>query len=398
MKRLMLLLGAVVFLLSSCGGYYYRATVQGFVVDDESDAGINEATVRIYTSEVTDPADEGFVSSTSTVTQGGNGGYYSSTVIWNNWFGAYGDEGDTTEIWLGITHPDYADRVIKAEGILSDDNNLIATVRLEETTFRLDALRGRVVDSNGAGVNGVRVVLDLPQVSGTDEREDRIVQTATIDGQSGTFEFGTVEWDDTNTSSASGELSAIVRIDDAEWGDPLNTGNPDPEDDEIVEESVVLLPGDQPRTLSGDITVFRLPRSEFTATVSGRVLERLADGTREGVQGVEVTLTYLRDEEGNPDVPVTLITSSNAAGDYQFTITWIDNAPGDFDDADAQTTNPVVRGTVAGIDPGEDGLVIDVAYGTAGGIDFSAGGANLTGATIVSNPAGGVNFLPDNIQ
>lgn len=400
MKRLAGLWLLAAFILSSCGGYYYRATVQGFVVNDDSDTGVNEATVRIYTSEVSDPTADGFVSSTSTVTQGGNDGYYSSTVIWNNWFGAYGGEGDTTEIWLGISHPDFADRVVRAEGILSDDNNLVATIRMEETTFRLDELRGRVVDSNGEGVNGVRMVLDLPQVSGTDEREDRVVQSATVDGQTGTFAFGNVEWNDTNTAAATGELTAVIRVDDTEWGDPANTGNPDPADDFTLEESVVLLPADQPRTLASTIEIARLPRTEFTATVSGRVLERLTDGPREGVQGVEVTLVYVRQTDGGPETE-TLITTSDGSGTFAFTVTWIDNAPRDFDDADEQT-GATQGGETDGIDPGEDGLEIDITYGIAGGIDFSENPdtttANLTDVRITSNPAGGVYNLPDNIQ
>ncbi|MFW5744614.1 MAG: hypothetical protein ACOC2D_15155, partial [Spirochaetota bacterium] len=195
-------------LLASCGGYYYRATVQGFVVDDESDAGINEATVRVYTDEVEEPDAEGYVVQTSTVTQGGNAGYYSSTVIWRRVFGAYGQEGDTTTLWLSVTHPDYGSRVVSAEGILSEEDNLIATIRLSQTSYDLPALRGRVVDGNGAGVNGVRVVLDLPQVEGTNDATDDVTLTATVDGTSGTYEFAPVEWSDANTADASGEVTA----------------------------------------------------------------------------------------------------------------------------------------------------------------------------------------------
>ena len=398
MKRLSLVWLIAAALLSSCGGNFYRATVQGFIVDDESDIGINEATVRVYAQEADAPDADGFVSATSTVTQGGNAGYYSTTVIWNNWFGAYGGEGDTTEIWLGISHPDYADRVVRAQGILSDDNNLIATIRLEETTFRLDALRGRVVDSNGAGVNGVRVVLDLPQLSGTEEREDRVVQSATIDGQTGTFEFADVEWSEANTTSASGEVTATIRVDDTEWGDPSYTGDPGPQDDFIVERSVTLLPADQPRSLSADIAVFRLPRTEFTATVTGRVLEQLSDGTYVGVQGVRVELSYLRREDG-PSVTETLVDFSDAGGDYQFTVTWIDNAPGDFDDADAQSGATVGLET-EGIAEGEDALRAEVRYTDVGTLMFSSG--NLTSSTnyayVYSNPRGFANRLPDNRQ
>lgn len=395
--------------LASCGGYYYRATVQGFVVDDESDAGINEATVRVYTDEIEEPDAEGYVVQTSTVTQGGSAGYYSSTVIWRRLFGAYGQEGDTTTLWLSVTHPDYGSQIVSAEGILSEEDNLVATIRLAQTSYDLPALRGRLVDGNGAGVNGVRVVLDLPQIEGTDGDTDDVALTATVDTTSGTYEFAPVEWSDANTADPNGEVTATIRVDDPEWGDPYYTGDPGTSDDDyIVERQVVLVPGDQTRVVTSDITVSRLPRTEFTTTVSGRLVERLVDGTGgfvedRPVQGVGVTLSFDRDTDGGLESPYrTLADTTDAQGTYSFTVTWVDNAPGDFDAADEQTTASV-RGTTDGVADGEDGLVVEVAYEdleVAGGtLSFSSAGApTVPQFEVVSGPRGGENRLPDVIR
>jgi len=392
-------------LLASCGGYYYRATVQGFVVDEESDAGINEATVRVYTDEIEEPDADGYVVQTSTVTQGGSAGYYSSTVIWRRVFGAYGTEGDTTTLWLAITHPDYGSQIVSAEGILSEEDNLIATIRLSQTSFDLPALRGRVVDGNGAGVNGVRVVLDLPQVEGTDEDTDEVTLTATVDGTSGTYEFSPVEWSDANTTDPNGEVSATIRVDDPEWGDPSSTGDPATSDDDyIVERQVVLVPGDQTRVVTSAIPVSRLPRTEFTTTVTGRLVERLVDGSGgfvedRPVQGVGVTLSFDRDTDGGLESPYRILAdSTDAQGAYSFTVTWVDNAPGDFDAAD-ERSGATVGTQTDGIADGEDGLEVTVSYDDvtvpAGTLAFSAASGDFD---VVSGPRGGENRLPDVIR
>lgn len=391
--------------LSACGNYYYRATVQGFVVDAESDLGINEATVRLYAEEVSDASAEGYVVQTSTVTQGGNAGFYSSTVIWSRFFGGeYGQEGDTTTIWVGVLHPDYGSRVVAAEGILSDEANLIATIRLSQTTFDLPALRGRVVDSNGAGVNGVRVVLDLPALDGDDDREDLVTQSATIDGVPGTYDFAPVEWSDQNTADADGELTAIVRVDDPEWGDPGNPGS-GPDDAFTIEQSVAIVPADQTRSVPNDFTVFRLPRTEFSATVTGRLFERIEDAgnnfvENRPVQGVRVELSFDRQTDGGLESPFrTLVDTTDSDGVYLFTVTWTDEAPGDYDDADVRAS-ATVGGSTIGIVAGEDGLEVDIAYADTavggGTLTFSAN--SVTNQSIYSNPRGGTNRLPDVIR
>ena len=390
--------------LAACGGYYYRATIQGFVIDEETDGGINEATVRIYTEEVDSADAEGYVAQTSTVTQGGRAGYYSSTVIWRRLFGAYGREGDTTTIWVAVTHPDYGSAVVAAQGILSGDDNLIAPIRLDRTTFSIPALRGRVEDLNGAGVDGVRVVLELPVVSGDGPRQRRTTQTATIDGMPGRFEFAPVSWSDRNTTDPGGEVTATVRIDDPEWG---------AEDGESpVERDVVLVPAEQTRHIATPFTVYRLPRTEFSTIVEGRLFERTVDSgdgvDDRGVQGVRVKLEYWRRTDAEPDPePATddpfrvLIDHTDFQGTYRFNVSWTDLAPGDFDHADVRSDATISDepGATDGIAPGEDGLTVRITYsdGTvpAGTLAFSTASGDFD---IYSNPRGGVNRLPDVIR
>ncbi len=399
-----MMLGAAALALTGCGGYYYRAVVQGFVIDDETGAGINDATVRIYTREVETADADGYVAQTSTVTQGGNAGYYSSTVIWRQLFGSYGVEGDTTTIWVSVTHPDYAPVVVAASGILSDDANLIGSIRLDEATFSIPALRGRVEDTNGSGIDGVRVVLDLPAVTGTDAREDRVTQTATIDGTPGRFEFAPVNWSEEHTADPAGEVTAVVRVDDPDWGG---------QDERVVERSVVLVPSNQTRTMTLPITVYRQPRTEFSTVVEGRLTERIRDGgggfvEDRPVEGVRVELRYWRhtDEVTIPDDPDpavvppfrTLVDHTDAQGVYRFTVTWTDLAPGGFDHADVRT-QPQIEGDTAGIAPGEDGLLVRVRYADAvvpgGALEFHSA-SGMFG--IHSNPRGGVNRLPTVIR
>ena len=396
--------GLAALILAGCGGYYYRATIQGFVIDEETDAGINEATVRIYTDEVDSADAEGFVAQTSTVTQGGSAGYYSSTVIWRRVFGAYGREGDTTTIWIAVTHPDYGSAVVAAKGILSGDDNLVAPIRLDQTTFSIPALRGRVEDQNGAGLNGVRVVLEIPVLSGDESPDERVTQTATIDGTPGRFEFAPVSWSDRNTADPGGEVAAVVRVDDPEWG---------AEDGESpVQREVVLVPAEQTRHIATPFPVYRLPRTEFSTVVEGRLLERTEDFGGQvddrGVQGVRVKLEYWRRTDEQPD-PHTdsddpfrvLIDHTDAQGTYRFNVSWTDLAPGDFDHADVRSQAAISDepGATDGIAPGEDGLIVRITYADAevpdGTLEFSERSGFFD---IYSNPRGGVNRLPDVIR
>ncbi|MFW6262306.1 MAG: hypothetical protein ACOC6J_12060, partial [Spirochaetota bacterium] len=90
--------------------------------------------------------------------------------------------------------------------------------------------------------------------------------------------------------------------------------------------------------------------------------------------------------------------TTDAQGMYSFTVTWVDNAPGDFDDAD-ERPDATVGAQTDGIADGEDGLVVEVAYDDVdvppGTLEFSTASGEFN---VVSGPRGGENRLPDVIR
>jgi len=212
----------------------------------------------------------------------------------------------------------------------------------------------------------------------------------------------TKPWTDASSDSPSGELTALIRIDDPEWGaDPSAIADPVSED-YLVERAVALVPGTQTRVVGGEIEVFRRPRTEFTTSVTGRLVWLAgADEEERPVQGVEVRLSYFLRTDADPS-PIephrVFVDGTDAGGNYEFTISWSDLAPGDYDFADERSdalpsTEP---GATDGIAAGEDGLRVLIAYD-----DLAVPGGVLVFSSedgeyeISSNPRGGTNRLPD---
>lgn len=391
--------------LAGCGGYFYEADVQGRIVDAESDAGINDAVVRVYLTEPASADAAGYVAQSATFTANADG-TYQAVVRWTTEeAGVWGGEGDIRTIWLGVVDDDYVDRIVRIDGLLSGETNTVPTITLERATFRLAALEGRLVDATGAGVNGVTVELDFPVVEGAgvdDDPSDEVVQTATsADGTTGVFRFEDLEWNENNTTDGSGAVTVTIRVNDADYGAEEPGHDPDAAEYGVLAlPPLEIVPGETTRTVAGPTTVYRLPRTEFTTQITGRLFERIDTANRSEdvpVQGVEVTLTWTRRLAGDETATETRIEKTNAQGVYTFAgITWIDTAPGDYDAADERDASTVGAETT-GIDQGEDGLVVNIAYADApvagGTLAFSD--ESLTDARIVSNPSGGQNRMTD---
>ncbi len=383
MNRIVLIGTAAVVFLTSCGANVYRASIQGFVRDGVTDAGINDAEVRLYDREPSSAADEGFFALTSTVTQGGNAGFFGSAVLWRSVFSRFGAEASTGEIWLGISHPDYTERVVEAVGILSDETNTLATTFLDSTAFRVDEVRGQVVDTNGDGVNGVRVVLDFTR---TEDPEDEVVLSDTDDvtGEDGIFTFTDLVWNDEESAGEDTDEEEIVIavVDDDEW--------------ESTEQISDTLTSGQDRDFTNPINANRQARTDFDAVVTGSAYSYYdGDGAGGGAPdkpdrpavGLEVLLTFT-DGDGTT---VQQLTTTGGDGSFQFTIDWTDNTPGNFDDG-----SPDVVAEDAQIPDGEDGLLISIDYDPAGTWStppFNPAGLNVTDFRVKSwiTP----NRLPD---
>jgi hypothetical protein len=188
-------------------------------------------------------------------------------------------------------------------------------------------------------------------------------------------------------------------VDDPEWGaDVSAVADPAPED-YLIERTVPLVPGTQDRVIPDPFEVFRRPRTEFTARVSGRLYERIYDSAGDyledrPVQGVRVTLRY--DYAGEPSPYETLIDYTDAQGSYVFVVSWTDAQPGDYDDAGDV---PPPAGGDSSIAAGEDGLLVDIGFEDAKVGDqtlpFSLDNPDYQDYPIYSSPRGGTNRLPD---
>ena len=363
-------------LISSCGRYY-SGEIAGYVKDAESDEGINGAVVKLFLTEE-EVANEEYVVKTASMTSNGNDGYFSHKIIWQQTFGEFGAEGDSGEIWLTAEHEDYQTVSMQINGILSDTINVIPDIVMERATFEVPEVRGRVVDVNGDGVNGVRVVLDLDSTA--EEAEDYVTTTATVDGDIGTYQFENVTWKDEEAAGQnSDDEPATISVDDNQY-----TGD--------TALSITLTSG-QEREVTDEIVVTRKPRTDFSTRVTGEVFQRIINADNEyvdtPVQGVEVTLTFT-DPTADPTTK-THVTQTDVTGTYSFFVQWNDTEPGDFDDAGGND-----GGNDPGIPAGEDGLLVDIAFDdTAAGIALDTVNP-ITDFKVKSwlNP----NYVPDAID
>jgi hypothetical protein len=355
-------------LFFSCGRYY-TCDIAGYVKDSQSNTGVNGALVRMYLSEPDSADDSGFIVETATMTSGGNPGYYSHKIIWEDSPGSFGEEGDSGVIWIGVSHEDYTSTVVKVEGIISDTLNIVPDIKIDRASFETPTVTGRVVNVNGEGVNGVRVVLDLQSTGGTDA--DYVTTTATLEGETGHYRFNNVSWrDDTPDSQDADTENAGIYIDDPDYTSDNDDADPLP----------VILTSDQDTDITENIVVTRQPRTEFSTYIRGRCYYRLGSGADTVIiliPGVEVIVKYT-DDMGEH----TLYDITDENGVYRLLIEWTHNTP---------------AGGTGGVPEGEDTISlsdVDFLPNSTEGNYYSFD--EQDGYTVKSwiNP----NYLPDSVD
>lgn len=316
----LLLLTFAATMLGGCS-YYHRAVVEGFVEDSNSEAGINSATVRFYMSEPETADEDGFFARTSTATSGGSAGYFRNTVIWDNYFSSFGAEGDTGTIYLGVTHPDYLGRVVKVPGVLSDDINRIEAIGLQRVTFAAGEVFGRLIqDSDGEPVNGVRVVLTVPELDAdgepTEEKREYVALTGNRAGEAGWFSFSEPVWRDESTPpGGDSEVLASLEVDDNDYRQleetPVSIGLVSKEDSELRDP----------------VRIVRKPRTEFATVLTGRLYHRPGsnpDADYVGLNGAEIQVTWTADggPDDDPDDERSVTTETGPDGTFRVQISW----------------------------------------------------------------------------
>lgn len=373
-------------LISSCGRYY-SGEIAGYVKDAESDEGINGAVVKLFLTEE-EVANEEYVVKTASMTSNGNDGYFSHKIIWQQTFGEFGAEGDSGEIWLTAEHEDYQTVSMQINGILSDTINVIPDIVMERATFEVPEVRGRVVDVNGDGVNGVRVVLDLDSTA--DEAEDYVTTTATANGDIGIYQFENVTWKDEEAAGQNSDDEPVtISVDDNQY-----TGD--------TALSIILTSG-QEREVTDEIVVTRKPRTDFSTRVTGQVMRRYGTGgggeiTDVPEQGVEVKLIFYNQDL---ELEKILYSQTDGTGTYSFFVEWQDEHPKDYDvsgDNDAADDDSIPEG--------EDGLWFEIQFLTEPFYDTGAHTYDFIGNTADSPEANdpklkswlNPNYMPDVIK
>ncbi|MFP4364783.1 MAG: hypothetical protein ACLFR1_13055 [Spirochaetia bacterium] len=318
--------------LASCGGYY-SGEVAGYIVDSENDAGINDAVVRFYREEPESADADTYFIETASMTSGGNDGYFSHRIIWENWNPQFGPDDDSGTVWLGITHDDYVATVERVDGVLSNTLNIVPTISMQRDYFSVEEITGRIVDKNGNGVNGVTVVIDVPS---TEENEaDYTANTGTDEeGIQGVFVFTNVEWNDEepegNADGEGDQETLYLYLDDNNYQILDSEG-----ETQMIEVPVVS-------DVDADLGEKEVSRYGFTVpSVTGRVMNN-----GQPVNGVRVVLDLSSTDENTEDYVVTTQTVDGDVGTYQFNnIRWEDQAP---DNDPTDTENIVIR-----VDDGE---------------------------------------------
>lgn len=315
--------------LASCGSRTYSATVSGYVKSstvnaDGTQDGINGAEVLVYTVDPSADTTAVPLARTGSMTSGGNDGYWSHKIMWTTSSPLYGDEGDSGTVWVKIMRKGYFPRTAEVSGILSDASNVVPTIEL--SAIHSSELKGKVVNENGVGVDGVSVVLDL--MSTDDTQADYAATTATTDGEQGVFTFTDIAWGDADSIPAGSKAIAAdgtsatescrLYIDDAAYySDEYN-------EDDRASQAEFTITSDQKLDVRTTKPITVRSATFAVPIVKGRVV----DSSGAGVNGVTMAIDLPITTNTAPDATVTTATLGGQAGWYQFeAVSWTNANP-----------------------------------------------------------------------
>ncbi len=335
--------------LSSCGNRFFTATVSGYVRESgdqagSAGAGINGAEIRVYLKAPTADSQDDYLVKTSTMSSGGQDGYWSHKIMWEAWFPKFPDSGDSGTVYVWVKRPGYFPVIIAASGILSDSTNVLPTIELER--IAMSSLKGRVTNHFGQGVDGVRLALDLDY--SVEEGADYYATSAQNADGSGYFEFSDIGWIDPDSVPAVDSPSAAQR----ERANPsLNQRSISPDGLASAAASLYVddpawygaaYRADAPRRLnlvSGSVLDFSAstnPADAFVAykadftrkTIEGRVVDSLGNG----INGIGLSLDLVSSGEGADYLARTSYLGDKPVGQrdgwYRFTqVAWRDRSP-----------------------------------------------------------------------
>ncbi|MEC7986652.1 MAG: hypothetical protein VX278_15905 [Myxococcota bacterium] len=297
----------VPLLLLSCQPTF-TAEISGYVLDAETDDGIEGATIRFFDKEPETATETSFLSETATSSE--VAGYFIKTIGWRDLISNFGEDGDYRDLYFGIQHPEYLPGIFHTEGIFSNSLNVVPSMRLVSLRRSVDEIYGTVYSQDGLQ-NGVRVTLSL----GENDVLYDTQYTARINDVDGVFQFSNVEWLDTDNT---GSIVSYVRIEDPSY--------------------TAVNPAQITQTLSEDTPFYELEGFEvrkkrpdvFSAQISGSAY--FSHQTAQGdfvdvpIEGIEISLQWNYDDNNLSD-PRTNYVRTDSSGRFETQISWTDSLP-----------------------------------------------------------------------
>ncbi len=168
--------------------YYYYGTVQGRILDRDTDELLQGAQVRLFSAD--DPSTTLFTRATDN-----NGQYSFSDFRWPALNIASGSQASTSILLITSMDDYYNASTDGVQTVWSDQINIMPDIDMESDYYQA-SIRGRLVDDvTGDPVNDATVDLYIPQDSQDADYSDTSAQDPQT-GQQGTFIIEDIFWDE----------------------------------------------------------------------------------------------------------------------------------------------------------------------------------------------------------
>lgn len=196
LKATIITLFIICILLFSCSSVF-RASLTGKYIDSESENGINDGYVFLYTSESKFNEDwqsykssnnyntfftNSFSSTTTTTSNNEAGVFTFNAIVWSTLNPIFGKDADVTQIYLVFYHEDY-DASYSIQKIVSDSTTRLTPIKVDRVKNSA-TLHGVISDtSSGEPIANVTIRIYVPKSWSFDSNNEPIVNDSSFEDE-----------------------------------------------------------------------------------------------------------------------------------------------------------------------------------------------------------------------
>lgn len=312
---ILFLLLSIYIILFSCSSVF-RASLTGRYIDSETENGIDDGYVFLYTSEDKFKEDwndyqttkdyntfftNSFCSTTTTTTNNQSGVFTFNAIVWSTLTPLFGKDADVQQIYLVFYHEDY-DASYSTQKLVSDSTTRLTPIKVDRIKNNA-TIHGIISDvSSGNGIANVTVRIyvpkswtfdsnDEPKVTDDDFETSPSYTTTTNANGEYTVKISFAKIPSLTDDKGKTKVRIVISLTDFETSsdiDPNFTDNTtwDPDGNGKYEDYYESI------TINKDTTAqmpnLKMRREIFTESVNGIV--KLSGN---GVNGYRVKITYL---------------------------------------------------------------------------------------------------------